>query len=117
MDTVRNMVGQHPGKDLVKILVEEDAVSAFESLLEANHANFIVYKDNAAKQLRPSPDDPTDVGLRLRKEYQKAAAERAAEFVAYIKIWEKVVDEREEEILRRNKRLEIVSIVGGMDDM
>lgn len=120
MDTVRNMVGQRPGKDLVRVLIEEDAISAFESLFDANRAALIVRKNKTnntgtPQEIRPSPDDAANIRLRLRQEYQREAGKRAEELVAYIKVWERVADE--EEAMKQNKRLQIVSIGGMTNDL
>lgn len=121
MDTIRNMLSQQPGKDLVRILTDEDAVGAFESLFDAKNpvikrlrqSPFAIDNKDTPRlsyQARASPDDLANIRQRMKEQYQREAALRAEELVRYLRIWERVVDEDIE--LTGQAQLNVVSIIG-----
>jgi len=134
MDAIRNMVGHRPGKELVRILVEEGASEAFETLFStpssdptspngrrsttASPRGSAFSKSNSGSiqsatslKVRSGPDGNGKLRAELMEEYRREASKRAEELVMYISIWDRVADEEATDI-KANKRLTVVSIAG-----
>ncbi|KIJ26283.1 hypothetical protein M422DRAFT_38295, partial [Sphaerobolus stellatus SS14] len=115
MDTIRNMVGHRPGRELVKILLDEEAENALITLFTApgvmpmnsgGTGTLTLSKSktttsprtsgsHTASSLAPnesgSTGSPAPPGMMDR--YRTEAAQRAEELVMYMRIWVNVSDD------------------------